>query len=75
MTRHVDNSDVCISGCAALWSLADTAANGVSIAEAGGIGPVAAALTRHGDNSGVCQAACGALWGLAGNAANRISIA
>ena len=37
------------------------AANKVSIAEAGGIAPVVAALIRHGGNSGVCESACGAL--------------
>jgi len=50
-------------------------ANQVSIAEAGGIVPVVAALTRHGDNSGVCKAACGVLCRLAVNDANKVSIA
>ena len=56
-------------------NLAGNAANKVSIAEAGGIGPVVAALTRHVDNSGVCDAACGALRNLAVNDANKVSIA
>ena len=51
------------------------AANQVSIAEAGGIAAVVAALTRHGDNSGVCKAACGVLCRLAVNDANKVSIA
>jgi len=37
------------------------AANQVSIAEAGGIAPVVAALTRHGDTGDLCEAARGAL--------------
>ena len=75
MTRHHDNSGVCQVACGALWSLAVNTANRVFIAEAGGIGPVVAALTRHGDNSGVCDASCGALRNLAVNDANKVSIA
>ena len=59
--------------CMAVVSANST--NKVSIAEAGGIVPVVAALARHGDNSSVCEAACSTLRNLGERAANQVTIA
>ena len=77
MQNHLDHAEIQQQSCSILWNLClNNDPNRISIANAGGIISVIAAMNSHVNNVGVQEKACGALSSLSlNNDANRLSIA
>ena len=87
INTHINNADVCRTGCGALWDMANnsktlisqqalskmkqTAENKVKAGETGGIEAVVKAISIHIDNADVCQQGCSTLWCMTVNNGKR----